>query len=231
MNPTLRSQTNTANLLLVRHGLVVLTWGNASAIDRAHGHVAIKPSGVDYDQLNPETVCVVDLDGRVLEGGLRPSSDTPTHLALYKAFGEVGGIVHTHSPHATMFAQARRAIPCLGTTHADTFRGAVPLARELTPEEVEHDYEANTARVIIEAFAGRDPMECPGVLCAGHGPFAWGRGVAEAVKNAVILEEVARMAIGTLTLNPDTPPLAAHVAEKHYQRKHGAHAYYGQPPA
>ena len=224
----LKEKVCAANIELVRHGLVVLTWGNASAIDREQGLVVIKPSGVSYDNMAPGDMAVVDLDGTVVEGELRPSSDTPTHLALYRAWSEVGGIVHTHSRHATMFAQACRAIPCFGTTHADAFYGDVPVTRILTREEVESAYELNTGAVIIERFAELNPIEMPGVVVANHGPFTWGKMVADSVSNAVVLEEVARMALGTMQINPDIGPIPDYVLDKHYLRKHGPGAYYGQ---
>ncbi|MEX0652712.1 MAG: L-ribulose-5-phosphate 4-epimerase AraD [Phycisphaeraceae bacterium] len=219
-----------ANLDLVAHGLVTLTWGNVSGIDRATGHVVIKPSGVGYDRMRPEQMVVVDLDGNVVEGELRPSSDTPTHLLLYKAFETLGGITHTHSTHATTFAQAREPIPCYGTTHADHFAGPVPVTRPLTADEVEQAYEHHTGQVIIERFAelGLDPAALPAVLVAGHAPFAWGDDAAASVKNAVALEAVAQMALGMRTLNPTPPQLESYVLDKHHQRKHGPHAYYGQ---
>jgi L-ribulose-5-phosphate 4-epimerase len=224
----LRADVCKANLDLVAHGLVTLTWGNVSAIDRERGFVAIKPSGVPYDVMRPEHIVLVDLDGRVAEGALRPSSDTPTHLLLYRHFTAVGGITHTHSLHATMFAQARAEIPCFGTTHADHFDGPVPVTRPLTAEEVDEAYEANTGRVIVERFRDLDPIAMPAVLVAGHAPFAWGRNAAESVKNAVALEAVAQLAIGTRSVRPDAPPLEQYVLRKHHQRKHGPHAYYGQ---
>jgi len=224
----LRADVCKANLDLVAHGLVTLTWGNVSAIDRERGFVAIKPSGVPYDVMRPEHIVLVDLDGRVAEGALRPSSDTPTHLLLYRHFAAVGGITHTHSLHATMFAQARAEIPCFGTTHADHFDGPVPVTRPLTAEEVDEAYEANTGRVIVERFRDLDPIAMPAVLVAGHAPFAWGRNAAESVKNAVALEAVAQLAIGTRSVRPDAPPLEQYVLRKHHQRKHGPHAYYGQ---
>ena len=218
-----------ANLALVRHGLVVLTWGNVSGIDRERGAVAIKPSGVAYDTMTPSDIVVVRLsDGTVIDGSLRPSSDLPTHLALYRAWPEIGGVVHTHSTHATAFAQARKEIPCLGTTHADLFHGAVPLARMLAENEVAEDYESNTGASIIDRFAEISPASFPGVLCAGHGPFAWGATPAKAVENAVALEEVARIAAITLALSPDAENLPQYILDKHYFRKHGANAYYGQ---
>lgn len=216
------------NLALVREGLVFQTWGNASGIDRKRGLVVIKPSGVSYDTMRPAQMTVVGLDGTVREGKLKPSVDLATHLALYEAFPEIGGVVHTHSHHATCFAQARRAIPCLGTTHADYFHGEIPLTEALTAKEVKQDYEANIGRVIIRRYAGLDPMRYPAVLAAGHGPFTWGRDPAHALENAVVLEEVARMAMDTLMLNPKARPLEKYLLDKHFLRKHGATAYYGQ---
>lgn len=217
-----------ANLDLVRHGLVVLTFGNASGIDRKRGLMVIKPSGVGYEDMKPEDMVLVDLDGRVVGGRLRPSSDTPTHLALYRAFPAIGGIVHAHSPSATAFAQARKPIPCLGTTHADHFAGPVPVTRMLRRAEVEADYEAATGAVIVESFARLDPTALPAVLVAGHGPFAWGRTPGEAVHNAVSLELVAAMALVTRRLDPRVPALPAYILRKHHERKHGPKAYYGQ---
>lgn len=217
-----------ANLDLVAHGLVTLTWGNVSGISEDRARVVIKPSGVPYDQMRPEHMVVVDFEGRVVEGELRPSSDTPTHVLLYQRFGAIGGISHTHSRFATMFAQARVEIPCLGTTHADHFFGPVPVTRPLTQPEVEEAYEANTGHVIIERFAQLDPAATPAVLVAGHAPFAWGKHAADSVKNAVALEAVAEMALGTRQVRPDAPPLEAYVLDKHYRRKHGPNAYYGQ---
>ncbi len=228
MHDSLKQQAFDANLALVKHGLVLMTWGNASAIDRARGLVAIKPSGVPYDTMTATDMVVIDLDGRTVEGRYRPSSDLPTHLALYVAWPTIGGVVHTHSTHATMFAQAGSAIPCFGTTHADHFHGPVPVTRVLTEREVLDDYEANTGEVIVERFARIDPLHVPAVLVATHGPFTWGRDAAEAVHNAVALEEVARMALGTLQINADCEPVPAHILDKHFSRKHGPHAYYGQ---
>ena len=224
----LREEVCRANLELVRAGLVTLTWGNVSGIDRRRGLVVIKPSGIGYDEMTPERMVVVDLQGNVVEGKLRPSCDTPAHVVLYRHFEQIGGITHTHSSRATMFAQARVEIPCLGTTHADHFHGPVPVTRPLTQQEVETDYEANTGLVIVERFAGLDPPEMPAVLVAGHAPFTWGRSAADAVHNAVALEAVAEMALGTLTIRADAPPLESYVLDKHYQRKHGPAAYYGQ---
>ena len=217
-----------ANRALGRSGLVTLTWGNVSGIDRARGRVVIKPSGVGYEDLDPARMAVVSLDGAVVEGGLNPSSDTPTHLVLYRAFKGIGGIVHTHSPYASMFAQACREIPCLGTTHADVFHGPVPLTRALTEAEIRADYEGHTGRIIVERFASLDPAAVPGVLVAHHGPFTWGANAGAAVDNAVALEAVARMALGALRLNPETAAIPDALLEKHYARKHGPGAYYGQ---
>lgn len=218
-----------ANMELYRQGLVVYTWGNVSQIDRDRGLMAIKPSGVPYEQLRPEMIVVMTLeDGRVVDGSLRPSSDAPTHLELYRAFDNIGGVTHTHSACATAWAQAGMAIPCYGTTHADTFHGEIPITRFLTPAETEAAYEANTGTVIIEAFAGRDPMHAPGVLTRGHGPFTWGKNGMQSVEHAVILEEVAKMAMWTRSLNPTIDALPEHVSEKHFLRKHGPNAYYGQ---
>lgn len=226
----LRKQVYEANMELPRRNLVTYTWGNVSGIDRASGLVVIKPSGVEYDELTPENLVVVDLDGHVAEGTLRPSSDTATHLELYKAFPAVGGIVHTHSTHATAWAQARRDLPCYGTTHADTFYGPVPCTRQLTPAEVQNEYEKHTGTVIVETFRERgiDAAAVPGVLCACHGPFTWGGDAAKAVENAVILEEVARMALLTRQVDPAAVPAPQYLLDKHYHRKHGPGAYYGQ---
>ena len=219
-----------ANLELVRQGLVIDTWGNASAISREAGMVIIKPSGVAYEALRPEQMVVVRLaDGQVVEGALRPSSDTPTHLVLYRAFPHIGGIVHTHSLYATAWAQARCDIPPFGTTHADYFAGAVPCTRMMRDEEIRVAYEAQTGDVIVERLAGADPLAFPGVLVAGHGPFAWGASVSKAVKNAVVLEHLARLASETLRINPAAESLPAVLLDKHFSRKHGATAYYGQP--
>ena len=217
-----------ANLNLVAHGLVTLTWGNVSGISEDRERVVIKPSGVPYAEMRPEQMVVVDLEGRVVEGRLRPSSDTPTHVLLYRHFTDVGGITHTHSRYATIFAQARVEIPCLGTTHADHFFGPVPVTRPLSPQEVDEAYEAHTGHVIIERFRDLNPTAMPAVLVAGHAPFAWGNDAAESVKNAVALEAVAEMALGVRQLRPDAPPLESYVLEKHYRRKHGPDAYYGQ---
>lgn len=224
----LKAEVCEANLQLARHSLVTLTWGNVSGINGDRTLIVIKPSGVGYEALGSDEMVVVDIEGNVVQGELRPSSDTPSHLVLYKHFSRVGGITHTHSSRATAFAQARREIPCLGTTHADHFFGPVPVTRPLTVEEVESDYETNTGRVIVERFADVDPVQMPAVLAAGHGPFTWGATAAESVKNAVALEAVARMAIDTTALNEDVGPLEDYVLNKHYRRKHGSNAYYGQ---
>jgi L-ribulose-5-phosphate 4-epimerase len=225
---SLREEVLQANLELVRHGLVLYTFGNASGILRAEGLVVIKPSGVPYEKMTPEDLVVTDLDGRVVEGALRPSSDLPTHLALYRAFPGVGGVTHTHSTYATAWAQARREIPCFGTTHADYFRGAVPVTGDLAPEEIQSDYEWNTGQAIVRRFAGCDPLEIPAVLVAGHGPFAWGRSATEAAHNAVILEELARTAHYSLEIRAEAQPLEAAHRDKHFFRKHGPQATYGQ---
>ncbi|HPC97134.1 MAG TPA: L-ribulose-5-phosphate 4-epimerase [Sedimentisphaerales bacterium] len=228
MHEKLKQQVWQANLDLQRYGLVVFTWGNVSGIDRDAGIVAIKPSGVSYDELVPEQIVLLDLRGNVVEGDLRPSSDTPTHLELYRSFRGVGGICHTHSPHATMWAQARRDIPCFGTTHADHFYGAVPVTDTMSAAEIRDNYEANTGLVIVRRFRDIDPMQMPAVLVANHGPFTWGKDAAEAVKNAVVLEEVAKMASGTLAIYPKQQPISQDLLDKHYLRKHGKNAYYGQ---
>lgn len=224
----LKKQVCEANLLLPKYGLVTFTWGNVSGIDREKGLVVIKPSGVDYDLLGPDDMVIVDLDGNHVEGRCRPSSDTATHLELYRAYPQMGGIVHTHSPWATSWAQAGRSIPCYGTTHADYFYGEIQCARSLKPDEIQTDYEKHTGTVIVETFQGKDPMASPGVLCTSHGPFAWGKDAHEAVHNAVVMEEVAKMACRTELLNRDVQPVQQALQDKHYSRKHGAHAYYGQ---
>jgi len=228
MLEALRDEVLQANLELVKHGLVLYTFGNASGIARAEGLVVIKPSGVAYETMKPRDMVVTDLDGRVIEGALRPSSDLPTHLAVYRAFPSAGGVVHTHSTCATAWAQARREIPCFGTTHADYFRGAVPVTDDLAPEEIQSDYEWNTGQAIVRRFEGCDPLEIPAVLVAGHGPFTWGRSVSEAARNAVILEELARTALYSLEIRADAPQLASKHRDKHFFRKHGPKATYGQ---
>lgn len=223
----LKQKVYEANMDLPKYGLVTFTWGNVSAIDRESGLFVIKPSGVDYDLLKPEDMVVMNLNGERIEGKYNPSSDTATHLELYKAFPNIGGIVHTHSTYATSWAQAGRAIPCYGTTHADYMYGEIPCARVLTKEEIDEGYEKNTGTVIIEAFQDKDPMAVPAVLCTNHGPFAWGKDAKEAVHNAVVLEEVAKMALFTEQLNPKVEPAPQRIQDKHYFRKHGVNAYYG----
>jgi len=218
-----------ANMELWRRGLVIYTWGNVSQIDREKGLVAIKPSGVPYETMTPDQIVVMDLHtGSVVEGSLNPSSDAPTHLELYRAWPEIGGVTHTHSPCATSWAQAGRAIPCFGTTHADYFRGDIPVSRFLTPAETNEAYEANTGKVIVEAFHGRNPVHTPAVLTRGHGPFTWGKSAMDSVHNAVVLEELAKMGMWTLSLTPDQQALPDHISDKHFYRKHGPNAYYGQ---
>ncbi|ERG67653.1 L-ribulose-5-phosphate 4-epimerase [Exiguobacterium chiriqhucha] len=219
-----------ANLALPQHGLVTFTWGNVSGIDRNSGLVVIKPSGVPYERLTVEDMVVVDLEGNVVEGELRPSSDTPTHLALYRSLPEIGGVVHTHSPWATSWAQAKRAIPAFGTTHADYFYGEIPCTRELTDEEIATAYELETGHVILETLDELmlEAVAVPGVLVANHAPFCWGKDANEAVHNAVVLEEVAKMGLHALNLNPGLTPIKQSILDKHYLRKHGANAYYGQ---
>lgn len=231
----LKEQVCRANLDLVKHGLVLFTWGNVSAIDRESGLVVIKPSGVSYDTMKPEDMVVVDLAGKVVEGSLKPSSDTPTHLVLYKAFPEIGGIVHTHSTFATAWAQAGLDIPCIGTTHADYFLGSIPCTRSMKKAEVQGEYETETGNVIVERFKGMDPIDTPAVLVRNHGPFTWGMDPDNAVHNAVVLEEVAKMAFASCTIHLSTldivnhkPTMNRHLIEKHYRRKHGPDAYYGQ---
>ncbi|MBE6651234.1 MAG: L-ribulose-5-phosphate 4-epimerase [Ruminococcaceae bacterium] len=216
-----------SNKRLKENALAVLTWGNVSEIDREKGLVVIKPSGVDYDKLTPEDMVVTDMEGNVVEGRFKPSSDLPTHLELYKAFSGIGGITHTHSKWATVFAQAGMSVPPLGTTHADTFYGEVPVTRKLTPEEIAGEYERETGRVIVERFEGIDPCHIPAVLVNSHGPFTWGKNADDSVENAIILEETAMMAYHTLMLNKDVD-FQSELLDKHYLRKHGKNAYYGQ---
>ncbi|MBN2710204.1 MAG: L-ribulose-5-phosphate 4-epimerase [Calditrichaceae bacterium] len=228
MVKSIKEETFKANLDLVKYGLVTLTWGNVSAIDRSEGLVVIKPSGVDYAQMKAEDMVVVDMQGRLVEGKLKPSSDLPTHLELYKNFPDIGGVAHTHSEFACMFAQACKEIPCYGTTHADHFNGPVPLTRFLKEDEVNTGYELNTGVVIIERFMNLNALETPGVLVAGHGPFTWGKSAADAVNNSLVLEKIAKMAWGVRQLNDEAKPLPDYILKKHYERKHGKHAYYGQ---
>lgn len=217
-----------ANLLLPAHGLVTFTWGNVSGIDREKGLVVIKPSGVSYNGMTPEDMVVVDLDGKTVEGKWKPSSDTPTHVVLYKAFPECGGIVHTHSRWATTFAQAGKEISAMGTTHADYFYGAIPCTRPMTDAEIRGEYEKETGNVIVETFVGRNPAEIPGVVVYSHGPFAWGTDPMNAVHNAVVMEEVAFMNWHAMILNPELGPMQKTLLDKHFLRKHGKNAYYGQ---
>ena len=224
----LRAEVLEANLELVRRGLVVYTFGNASAVSREHGLCVIKPSGVPYDRMTPADMVVTDLDGKVVEGSLKPSSDLATHVALYRAFPAIGGVVHTHSRHATAWAQSGREIPCFGTTHADYFHGPIPLTEPLQRHEIESGYEANTGSAIIRRMTGIDPLGCPACLVAGHAPFCWGKSVTAAAHMAVIVEEIAAMAWITVTINPAVRPIGTHLRDKHHFRKHGPTAYYGQ---
>ncbi len=226
----LKQRVYEANMLLPKYGLVTFTWGNVSEIDREKGLFAIKPSGVEYDKLTPEDMVIMDLKGNKVEGRYNPSSDMLTHLVLYNEFKEAGGIVHTHSPYATSWAQAGRDIPCYGTTHADYIYGEVPCARCLTKEEIDEAYEENTGHLIVSEFKARkkDPTAVPAVLCKNHGPFTWGKDAHEAVHNAVVLEEVAKMALWCEQIKPDVKPAPQELQDKHYYRKHGANAYYGQ---
>lgn len=226
----LKQEVYEANMELPRRGLITYTWGNVSGRDYETGYFVIKPSGVDYDKLTAEDMVVCDLEGNVIEGRYKPSSDTPTHIELYKKYPEIGGIVHTHSPEATSWAQAGRSIPLYGTTHADYFYGPIPCARSLTKEEIAGEYEKNTGLVIIETFEenGINPSYTPGVLCCNHGPFTWGKDAANAVHNAVVLEEVAKMATKTELINPRVSPAPDTIRDKHFFRKHGENAYYGQ---
>ena len=228
MLENLKVQVLQANLLLPEYNLVTFTWGNVSALDRETGLVVIKPSGVEYDGMKSEDMVVVDLDGNVVEGKWRPSSDTPTHLALYKAYPNMGGIVHTHSRWATTFAQAGMSIPAMGTTQGDYFYGDIPCTRPMTEKEIKGEYEKETGNVIIETFAGKDPMEIPAVVVYSHGPFTWGKDAMEAVHNAVVLEEVAFMDWHAMMINPNQGRMQQELLDKHYLRKHGANAYYGQ---
>ena len=226
----LKKKVYEANILLPKYGLVTFTWGNVSAIDRESGLFVIKPSGVDYDVMTPDDMVVMDLNGNKVEGRYKPSSDTPTHLELYKRYEDIGGVVHTHSPEATSWAQAGRSIPLYGTTHADYFYGEIPCVRCLTKEEIESAYEENTGHLIVNEFErmGKDPVAVPAVLCKNHGVFTWGKDAHEAVHNAVVTEEVAKMAYRCETINPEVKPAPQELQDKHYYRKHGANAYYGQ---
>jgi L-ribulose-5-phosphate 4-epimerase len=225
---TLREEVLHANLELVRRGLVLFTFGNASGISRQEGFVVIKPSGVSYNTMKPEDLVIVDLEGKSVEGNLRPSSDLPTHLILYQSFLTIGGVAHTHSRSATSWAQAQREIPCFGTTHADYFHGPIPVTKPLSSSEIRDDYERNTGLAIVRRIAKRDPLHVPGILVAGHAPFCWGKTPADAAHNAVLVEEIATMALQTLTANPKARPISKVLHEKHFFRKHGSSAYYGQ---
>ncbi len=226
----LKKRVYEANILLPKYGLVTFTWGNVSEIDRESGLFVIKPSGVDYETMTPDDMVVMDLNGNKVEGDLNPSSDTPTHVELYKAWKDIGGVVHTHSSYATSWAQAGRGIPCYGTTHADYFYGEIPCARCLNKDEIESAYEENTGHLIVDEFArlGKDPVAVPAVLCKNHGVFSWGKDGLEAVHNAVVTEEVAKMAYRCEVINPSVMPAPQELQDKHYYRKHGANAYYGQ---
>lgn len=225
----LREEVLEANLELVRRGLVLYTFGNASGILRGEGLIVIKPSGVPYEKMKPEHLVLTDVKGKVLEGNLRPSSDLPTHVALYQNFPTIGGVVHTHSEYATAWAQSRREIPCFGTTHADYFHGSVPVTQPMPEEDIQGEYEWNTGTAIVRAFADKDPDSIPAVLVANHGPFAWGRSASAAAHNAVVLESIARMAFFTTTLNQNAPAISSTLHDRHFLRKHGRNAYYGQP--
>jgi L-ribulose-5-phosphate 4-epimerase len=224
----LRKAVCDANLELQKQKLVIYSWGNVSGIDRSDGVIAIKPSVVSYDELTPDKIVLVGLDGNIIEGTLKPSSDTPTHLELYKNFKTIGGICHAHPPNATMWAQACREIPCFGTTGADYFYGSIPVTEVMTEDEIQSDYELNTGKCIVRRFTGIDPTKMPAVLVANHAPFTWGKDAAAAVESMVVLEQTATMALGTITINPEQKPISQALLDKHYLRKHGKSAYYGQ---
>ncbi len=228
MHEELRKAVCDANLELAARKLAIYSWGNVSGIDRKEGVIAIKPSGVEYDELVPEAFVLLDLGGNIVGGDMKPSSDTPSHLELYRNFKEIGGVCHTHSTYATMWAQAHREMPCLGTTPADFFYGAVPVTESMTADQIKDDYELNTGKVIVRRFSELDPTQIPAVLVAGHGPFTWGPSAAGAVESAVVLEEVARTALGTVMINPGQNGISQVLLDKHYLRKHGKNAYYGQ---
>jgi L-ribulose-5-phosphate 4-epimerase len=217
-----------ANIELNKQKLTIYSWGNVSGIDRGAGVVTIKPSGVPYDELDPDKMVLIDLDANIIEDGLSPSSDTPTHLELYRNFKTIGGVCHAHSTYATMWSQARREIPCFGTTHADYFYGPIPVTKVMTANEIKSNYELNTGKAIVKRFDGMNPMQMPGVLVAGHGPFTWGKTPADAVEAAVVLEQIAEMALGTVNINPKQGQIDKALLDKHYLRKHGKDAYYGQ---
>lgn len=224
----LKKEVCQANLELKKHALIIYSWGNVSGIDRKKGIIAIKPSGVSYDELTPDKIVLLDLNGTVVEGNLRPSSDTPTHLELYRHFEAIGGVCHTHSTYATVWAQACMPIPCLGTTHADYFYGEIPVTEPMSQQDVESDYEKNTGTVIVNTFKKIEAEQMPAVLVANHGPFTWGKTPAKAVESAVVLEQTAKMALHTAILSPTLTPIASFLLDKHYLRKHGKNAYYGQ---
>ena len=228
MNDELKKAVYYANLAVREHKLTIYSWGNVSGFDRDKNIIAIKPSGITYDELTPEKIVLVDLEGNIVEGDLKPSSDTLTHLELYRSWPDLAGICHTHSNYATMWAQACREIPCFGTTHADYYYGPVPVTTSMTDEEITNDYELNTGKVIVRRFKKINPLEIPAVLVAHHGPFTWGRSPDEAVESAVVLEHLAESALGTITLNQNQPPITQTLLDKHYLRKHGKNAYYGQ---
>ena len=228
MLEALRAEVLEANLELVRRGLVIYTFGNASGISRQKGLVAIKPSGVPYETMTPADIVIADLEGRVVEGKLRPSTDLATHLALYRAWPSIGGVAHTHSRHATAWAQAAREIPCFGTTHADYFHGPIPVTAALTPDEIESGYEANTGAAIVRAIEDREPLRCPAVLVAGHAPFCWGKSASDAAHAAVMVEELAALALETLSINPTAQPISQALRDRHHFRKHGPKRTYGQ---
>jgi len=228
MHEELKKAVCDANIELQKQKLVIYNWGNVSGMDHSAGVVAIKPSGVMYDELTPDKIVLLDLNGSIIEGSLKPSSDTPTHLELYRNFEGIGGICHTHSPNATMWAQACREIPCFGTTHADYYYGSIPVTEAMANEQVQSNYELNTGKAIVSRFAGMNPMQIPAILVANHGPFTWGASPAAAVEATVVLEQIAAMALGTITINPNQDPISKVLLDKHYLRKHGKNAYYGQ---
>lgn len=228
MHEDLKQSVCQANILLKTKRLVIFSWGNVSAIDREKNIIAIKPSGISYDELTPDKIVLLDIDGNIIEGDMNPSSDTPTHLELYRNFKTIGGICHTHSPKATAWAQGCKQIPCFGTTHADYFYGPVPVTDLMTVEEIKTDYELSTGKVIVRRFKDIDPLQMPAVLVANHGPFSWGKTAADSVESAIVLEQIAEMALGTVAVNPDQNEISKTLLDKHYLRKHGKDSYYGQ---